>query len=86
MGGERHLVTRVNTQETVTTMTSPLYRKDEVARCIYTDRIAGRLGDFPELTQAVHEGDVATVSILCEQLFQLNSYPNIRPKPIATAA
>ena len=42
-------------------------------KLVYTDKIVGRLGEFRELTKAVRDGDLATVSFLCEQLFQLNS-------------
>ena len=48
--------------------------------------MVGVLGDFPELTTAVREGDVAAVSILCAQLFDLNAAPNIRPQPIPIAS
>jgi len=44
------------------------------------------LGEFPELTKAVRDGDLAGISFLCEQLFQLNSDMNIRPEPTAIAA
>jgi hypothetical protein len=73
-------------QETNPFLTLPTARVGEIARFVHTDNIVGRLGGFPELTKAVREGDVATISFLCEQLFQLNSDINIRPKPIAIAA
>ena len=41
-------------------------------RFIHTDKIVGVLGEYPELTQAVRDGNVATVRILCAQLFDLN--------------
>jgi hypothetical protein len=31
------------------------------------------LGEFPELTKAVRTGDLAAVSILCAQLFDLDA-------------
>jgi len=46
-----------------------------------SDNSTGVLGDFQELTQAVREGDVATVSILCSQLFDLNTATKVRPRP-----
>lgn len=73
-------------QDTDPFLTIRTARKDEIARFVYTDKIVGRLGEFPELTRAVREGDLATVSFLCEQLFHLNSGINIRPKPTAIAA
>ena len=42
-------------------------------RFIHTDKIVGVLGEYPELTRAVRDGDVATVRILCAQLFDLNT-------------
>ncbi len=72
-------------QSTVTMMISPLYRPEEIARFAYTDGIVGRLGDFPELTQAVRSNDLEKVSILCEGLFRVNStkQPSHNPIPIA---
>jgi len=58
----------------------------ENARFAYTDKIVGRLGDFPELTKAVREQDLATVSILCAQLFDLNSATTLRPRPTPIAS
>ncbi|HLM99846.1 MAG TPA: hypothetical protein VK335_11215 [Bryobacteraceae bacterium] len=78
--------TRSDFQETSPFLTLPTAKVGEVARFVYTDKIVGRLGEFPELTKAVREGDLEKVSILCEQLFQLNSDINIRPKPIAIGA
>jgi len=78
--------TRSEFQETNPFLTLPTARVGEVARFVYTDKIVGRFGEFPELTQAVREGDVATVSILCGQLFRLNAGMSIRPKPTAMAA
>jgi len=49
-------------------------------RYVHSDRIAGLLGDFPELTEAVRHGDVDTVSFLCEWLFELNRNSKA-PKP-----
>ena len=64
---------RSDCQETNPFLTLPTARVGEVARFAYTDKIVGRLGDFPELTQAVREGDLETTSILCAKLFELNS-------------
>ena len=47
--------------------------KVTTARFVHTDKIVRRLDEFPELTKALREGDLATVSILCAQLFELNS-------------
>ena len=60
-------------QETKPFLTLPMARIVEVARFVYTDYIVGRLGDFPELTRAVREGDVGEFSALCVRLFELNS-------------
>lgn len=67
-------------------MLSPLYQEAKIARFIHTDNIVGRLGEFPALTKAVREGDLETVSVLCEQLFRLNSDINIRPQTTPIAA
>jgi hypothetical protein len=64
-------------------MLSSICQEAKIARFIHTDNIAGRLGEFPELTKAVREEDLETVSVLCEQL---NSDINIRPQPTAIAA
>ena len=42
----------------------------EAIRFIYTDKIVGMLGEFPELTKAVREGDLTAVCVLCAQLFE----------------
>ena len=42
---------------------------------VYSHKMVCTLGDFPELTKAVRDGDLATVSILCAQLFDLNASP-----------
>lgn len=59
---------------------------DGTSRFIHTDGIAGRFGDFPELTKAVRAGDLETLRFLCEQLFRLNSHTNKRPGPSSVAA
>jgi hypothetical protein len=46
-------------------------------RFIHTDKIVGVLGEYPELTKAVRNGDVATVRILCAQLFDLNAQTKV---------
>jgi len=74
-----------DSQGTVTMMFSPLYRQAEIARFAYSDNIVGRLGEFPELTQAVREGDLETVRFLCEQLFS-STAPIYRPKARTIAA
>ena len=53
--------------------------KTKIAHFIHSDKTVGGLGDFPELTKAVREGRSGTVSILCAQLFILNSLPNVLP-------
>ena len=71
-------------------ITSLIARRDqgkaENARFVHSDNIVGVLGEFPALTKAVREGDLATVSFLCEQLFDLNSDVNIRPQPTPIAS
>lgn len=42
---------------------------------VYTDEMVCMLGEFPVLTKAVRTGDLAAVSILCAQLFDLNASP-----------
>jgi hypothetical protein len=63
-------------QETNPFLTMPTARVGQVARFVHTDKSVGRLGDFPELTQAVREGDVPTITVLCAELFGLNSRQN----------
>ena len=61
--------------------------KQEPARYVHTDQVAGVLGEFPELTAAVREGDVSKVSALCERLFASNSScntPHPQPCPISS--
>jgi hypothetical protein len=43
------------------------------------------LGEFPELTKAVRTGDLAAVSILCAQLFNLDASPAPRPNDVSPA-
>jgi len=52
-------------QETNPFQTLPSARKDEIARFVYTDKIVGRLGEVPKLTEAVRDDDLATVSFFC---------------------
>jgi hypothetical protein len=40
-------------------------------------------GEFPELTKAVRDGDLATVSILCAQLFDLDASPTPRADDVS---
>ena len=65
--------------------------KAENARSVHTHEIVCTLDDFPELTKAVRNGDLPTISDLCERLFYerlfyLNSEQNSRvtPYPIAS--
>lgn len=51
----------------------------KTAHFVHSDKTVGMLGDFPELTRAVREGDLEKVSILCAQLFVLNSVPSTTP-------
>ena len=46
---------------------------DENPASVYSDEIVHTQGEFPELTKAVRDGDLATVSILCAQLFDLDA-------------
>jgi len=81
-GGTSHNnLMRSEFQETNPFLTLPTARVGEVARFIYTDNIVGRLGEFPELAKAVREGDLEKVSVLCGQLFILNSVPAFRSIP-----
>jgi hypothetical protein len=83
--GHNIAVRHSESQETAPMLTTPINSKAQIARFAHTDKIVGRLGEFPELTKAVREGDVETVSILCRQLFDLNSDVNIRPNPTPVA-
>jgi len=56
------------------------------ARFVNGDRSVGILGEFPELTKAVREGDLATVSLLCAQLFDSISVVNSRRSPAPVAS
>ncbi|HLM98020.1 MAG TPA: hypothetical protein VK335_01975 [Bryobacteraceae bacterium] len=72
---------RSDFQDTNPFLTLPTARVGEVARFVHTDKTVGRLGEFLELTNAVREGDVQKVSILCSQLFVLSSMPAFRSMP-----
>ena len=50
-------------------------------RFIHTDKIVGVFGEYPELTQAVRDGDVAMVRTLCAQLFDSNTQTKV-PLPV----
>ncbi len=65
--------------------------KAENARSVHTNEIVCTLDDFPELTKAVRNGDLSTISDLCDRLFYerllyLNSEQKSRvtPYPIAS--
>jgi hypothetical protein len=65
--------------------------KAESAPSVHTNEIVCALDDFPELTKAVRNGDLSTISDLCERLFYerlfyLNSEQKSRvtPYPIAS--
>jgi hypothetical protein len=66
-------------------ITARMVRKDqgtaENACFVHSDNIVGILGESPELTQAVRDGDLATISDLCAQLFDLHAASQIRPHP-----
>lgn len=73
-------------QDTVPPLAIPDDTKGPIARFVHTDKIVGRLGEFPELTKAVREGDLALVSTLCTQLFELNCAARIRHSLNSVAA
>ena len=55
----------------------------------HTDKIVRRLDDFPELLQALRDGDLLTVRFLWEQLFDYDGQPNLHigePTPTPEAA
>ena len=52
---------------------------------VYSDEIVHTQGEFPELTKAVRDGDLATVSILCAQLFDLDASRRTRLKARTTS-
>jgi len=43
------------------------------------DKIVRRLEDFPELTEALRDGDLLTARMFCAQLFDLDSRSNSHP-------
>jgi len=45
------------------------HRSVEALRFISTDKVVGVLGQYPELTSAVRDRDLSTVSALCARLF-----------------
>jgi hypothetical protein len=49
------------------------YGRAESVLFVRTDTIFGKLGEFPELTKAVREGDLDTISGLCAGLYFLNA-------------
>ena len=51
----------------------------ECAHFIHSDKTVGLFGDFPELTNAVRTGDLATISSLCAKLFDLYSASQRHP-------
>jgi hypothetical protein len=55
--------------------------KAKTAHFVHSDKTVGVLGEFPELTKAVREGDLEKISVLCGQLFVLNSVPALRCIP-----
>jgi len=54
------------------------YGRAESALFVNTDTIFGKLGEFPELTKAVREGDLDAISGLCAGLYFLNAGTNGR--------
>ena len=44
-------------------------KKADNAPSVHTNEIVCPLDDFPELTNAVRDGDLSTISDLCERLF-----------------
>jgi hypothetical protein len=51
------------------------------AHFVHSDKTVSVVGEFPELTKAVREGDVHKISVLCGHLFVLNSMPAFRSIP-----
>jgi len=45
----------------------------ENAVSVRSNEIVCALGNLPELTKAVRDGDLSTISVLCARLFYLNS-------------
>ena len=43
---------------------------------LHTDKIVRRLDDFPELVQALRDGDLLTVRLFCTQLFDCDGQRN----------
>jgi hypothetical protein len=50
---------------------------------LHTETTVRRLEDFPELLQALRDGDLLTVRFLWEQLFDCDSRRNPTPTPQA---
>ena len=67
------------------TIPSEVQRKAEIARFFHSDKIVGVLGEFPELTNAVRDGDLDTVSVLCARLFNLNGDARLLPQSPASS-
>jgi len=58
----------------------------ESAPSFHTNEFVWTLDDLPELRKAVRDGDLSTISDLCERLFYLSSEQKSRviPYPIAS--
>jgi hypothetical protein len=73
-------VTAMKSEDTIPLL---IPRKDlgkaKTAHFVHSDKTVGVSGEFPELMKAVRDGDLETVSILCAQLFVLNSVPSVLP-------
>lgn len=62
------------------------YGEQDNTRFVHSDNVVGVMGEFPELTKAVRERDLATITALCAQLFDLNSAAQLRPFPTSIAS
>jgi hypothetical protein len=64
-------------------MATPSFRISEYPISLHADKIVRRLEDFPELVQALRDGDLVTVRFLWAQLFDCDSRRNPTPTPQA---
>jgi len=51
----------------------------------HADKIVRRLEDFPELLQALRDGDLVTVRFLWEQLFECDEQRTSKDVPTSTS-
>ena len=60
-------------RDSVAITAKPSEMRAENPPLVRSDEIVCALGNLPELTKAVRDGDLSTISVLCARLFYLNS-------------